>query len=80
VRNVTITLAEEVAQWARVWAARHNSSVSRLVGEMLQKMMLEENGYEAAMQEYLSREPAVINRQGRPYPARQDLHERDLLR
>ena len=31
-RNVTITLDEEVARWARVRAAEENSSVSRLDG------------------------------------------------
>ena len=32
-KNVTITLDEEVARWARVMAAEQNTSVSRLVGE-----------------------------------------------
>ena len=36
-KNVTITLDEEVARWARILAAEHNKSVSRLVGEMLRK-------------------------------------------
>jgi hypothetical protein len=36
-KNVTITLDEEAARWARIQAAEHNTSVSRLVGEMLLK-------------------------------------------
>jgi plasmid stability protein len=36
-KNVTITLDEEVARWARILAAEHNKSVSRLVGEMLRE-------------------------------------------
>lgn len=78
-RNVTITLDEEVAQWVRVWAARHNSSVSRLVGELLQQRMLEEQGYESAMNDFLSRPPKRLKESG-SYPARDDLHERNLLR
>jgi hypothetical protein len=32
--NVTITLEEEVARWARVWAAGHNTCVlNRIMGE-----------------------------------------------
>jgi len=34
-RNVTVTLEEEVAQWARMEAARRDTSVSRLLGEIL---------------------------------------------
>ena len=36
-KNVTITLKEEVARWARIKAAEKNTSVSRLVGEMLKR-------------------------------------------
>jgi len=40
-KNVTITLEEEVARWARIMAAKENTSVSRLVGELLREKMLE---------------------------------------
>lgn len=35
VRNITIKVAEEVAQWARVHAAKNGTSISRIVSEML---------------------------------------------
>jgi len=38
-RNVTITLEEEVALWIRIEAAKQETSVSRLVGEMLREHM-----------------------------------------
>jgi hypothetical protein len=38
-RNVTVTLDEEVAQWARIEAARRDTSVSRLLGELLREKM-----------------------------------------
>ena len=38
-RNVTITLSEEAAQWARKKAAEENTSVSRMVGRMLEDQM-----------------------------------------
>lgn len=78
-KNVTITLDEEVAQWARVWAAQHHTSVSRLVGEVLRQHMLEERGYEVAMKQYFSRRPKSLKKTGK-YPSRTELHERDLLR
>ncbi len=38
-RNVTVTLEEDVAKWARIEAARRDTSVSRLLGEMLKEKM-----------------------------------------
>jgi hypothetical protein len=38
-KNVTITLSEEVARWARKKAAEENTSVSKLVGRMLEDQM-----------------------------------------
>jgi hypothetical protein len=38
-RNVTVTLEQDVAQWARIEAARQDTSVSRLLGELLKKRM-----------------------------------------
>ncbi len=75
-KNVTITLDEEVARWARIRAAEQNSSVSRLVGEMLKEKMRAEEAYLLAMEQYLAKEPKVINKTGAPYPSREDLHER----
>jgi hypothetical protein len=36
---VTVTLEEDVAQWARIEAARRDTSVSRLLGELLKERM-----------------------------------------
>jgi hypothetical protein len=38
-RNITITVSEEAARWARRKAAEENTSVSRLVGRMLEEQM-----------------------------------------
>lgn len=78
-KNVTVTVDEDVALWARVYAARHGTSVSRLLGELLQERMLEEQGYEAAMQQYLSVAPRVLSASGR-YPTRDEIHERGSAR
>lgn len=74
-KNVTITLDEDVADWARIWAAKSRTSVSRLVGELLKRRMLEEAGYQAAMKQYLSRKPKLLKKSGK-YPSREALHER----
>lgn len=55
-KNVTITLDEEVARWARIRAAEENTSLSRLVGEWLREKMREEENYRISMQRYLDRQ------------------------
>lgn len=75
-KNVTITLDKKVASWARIRAAEQETSVSRLVGEMLKEKMLAEESYNAAMQYYLSKAPNLIKEPGTKYPAREKHHER----
>ncbi len=75
-KNVTITLDEEVARWARIEAAERNMSVSRLVGEMLREKMRDEQAYRLAMQQYLSQRPRKLKKAGARYPSREELHDR----
>ena len=74
-KNVTITLDEEVARWARIWAAREDTSVSRLLGQMLKERMMEERRHETARESFLSRSPLELKRKG-GYPSRDRVHER----
>jgi hypothetical protein len=78
-RNVTITLDEETARWARVEAAHRDMSVSRLIGELLREHMCVQATYEDAMRRYLARAPAVLKDTG-GYPGREELHDRAGLR
>ena len=66
-KNVTITLDEKTAAWARVYAAKHNTSVSRIVGEMLQQRMGELHEYDQAMRRFLAKAPVKLNRAGKRY-------------
>jgi hypothetical protein len=78
-RNVTITLDEETARWARVEAAHRDMSVSRLIGELLREHMRAQATYQDAMRRYLARAPTVLKDTGR-YPIREELHDRAGLR
>ena len=53
-KNVTVTMEDSVADWARMEAARRNTSVSRLVGELLAEKMRHDDAYERAMREALA--------------------------
>lgn len=79
-KNVTITLEEEVARWARVRAAEADTSVSRLVGEMLREKMTTEEGYRAARERFFAPEPRALRRRGEALPARDAVHDRSGLR
>lgn len=75
-RNVTITLDDETARWARVEAARRGTSVSQLVGSLLREHMEREESYEAAKKSYLAVKPRALKRRGR-YPTRDEIHRRE---
>lgn len=79
-RNVTVTLDEETARWARVEAARKDTSVSKLLGEILRERMAEDAAYASAMARYLAQAPGIHRQPGRPLPSRDDLHDRHGLR
>lgn len=77
-RNVTVTLEEDVARWARLEAARQDTSVSRLLGGILRQRMTESDQYEKSRRRYLARE-AFLKSDGR-YLSREETHDRDRLR
>ena len=79
-KNVTITLDEKTAAWARVYAARHNTSVSRMVDEMLQQRMGEFHEYDQAMRRFLTKAPVKLKRMAKRYATRDELHDRARLR
>jgi hypothetical protein len=74
-RNITISLEDRVARWVRVWAAKHDTSVSKLLSHMLEEKMEVEQEYSAAMEQFLGRTPVLLKKSGR-YPSRYSLHER----
>ena len=77
-RNVTVTLEEDVAQWARIEAARRDTSVSRLLGALLKERMSAQEGYDKAMRRALARKP-FLRSNGR-YLTREEAHDRARLR
>ena len=95
VRNVTISLEEDTARWARVRAAEADKSLSRYVAELLNRERCKKTEapspptdgpadvtdpeYVAAMERYFSR-PPFLHLGGDPLPRREDLYDRPVLR
>jgi hypothetical protein len=77
-RNITITLDENVARWARLEAAKQETSVSRLLGRILAERMAQQDEYRLAMRRALGRKP-FLRRDG-PYLSREEVHDRTRLR
>jgi hypothetical protein len=80
VKNITITLDEQTAAWARRHAAERDMSLSRYVGELLERTMRESGEYRQAMRSYLSRQPARLKKGKARYPRREELYDRRGLR
>lgn len=82
VKNITITLPEEVALWLRVRAARNERSVSRWLAELLEGMRRQEDEYDVAMERFLARarEPRKLEWVDGRKPTREELHDRAGLR
>jgi hypothetical protein len=77
-RNITITLEETVARWARIEAARNDTSVSRFLANLLKERMTEQDNYKAAKLRALARKP-FLKSDGR-YLSREEVHDRARLR
>ncbi len=78
-KNVTVSMDDSVADWARMEAARRNTSVSRLVGELLAEKMRNDDAYERAMNDWMSRERSWKS-DGAPYPKREEIYAERLDR
>ena len=77
-RNITITLEESVARWARMEAAKEDTSVSRLLARILEERMVQQDEYGRAMRRALDRKP-FLKTDGL-YLSREEAHERAHLR
>ena len=56
-KNVTISLPEDLARWLRVKAAEEDRSISRWIAELLERMRRQEDEYDAAMERCLAIKP-----------------------
>jgi hypothetical protein len=55
-KNVTITVDDAALEWVRIEAAKRNTSVSRLVGEMLAEKMHRVDSYARAAHDWATKE------------------------
>jgi hypothetical protein len=73
-QSITVTLDAQAVRWVRTEAARKQTSVSGLLGEILRERMLNEDGYESAMRRALKPKPFLNSKGGQS--SRADAHVR----
>ncbi len=82
-KNVTITVEDDVLEWARIEAAKRNSSVSRMLGDYMAEMRKRADAYEHAYQSWLASTqtplPAWAS-DGVRYPTREETYDRAAQR
>jgi hypothetical protein len=74
-RNITIRISDEAARWARRKAAEEDTSVSRLVGEMLERQMRITDEYWRAYDRWKSNHP-LAEHSAADRLKREEVHER----
>ena len=74
-RNITIKIPEETVLWARRRAAEENTSVSRLVAEMLEREMRMSDAYRQAFDRWKSHHP-IAQSGAAERLTRSEVHER----
>jgi len=78
--NITIKIESDLAQEAKVLAAKRGTSLSRLVAEQLMVMVREDQVYAAAKRRALRRLMRGYNLGWEKSANREDLHDRESLR
>ena len=81
-KNITITLDEETAEWVRSAAAAKGISVSRFAGDVLRQHLPQARDYELAMNRWLARRSLdrALTEPGEKLPSREELYDRGMLR
>jgi hypothetical protein len=74
-KNITIKISVEAAHWARRKAAEENTSVSKLVGRMLEQQMRQSDSYREAFERFKTYLPSARN-SATDRMTREDSHER----
>lgn len=77
--TITLTLDETTAEWAHRYAAKLNVSVTQFIENVVREKMICTQEYEDAMRRFFAVKPVNIS-DGKPYPKREELYDRKVLR
>lgn len=80
IQNVTLSLPRGLLRRVKVLAARRETSISRLMTDLLEELIAREDDYEGAARRHkaLLRRGFDMGTQGRATWSREELHDRSL--
>ncbi len=79
-KNVTITLEESAARWARVRAAEQGKSLSRFMADLVEDLRVRDDDYQKWLEVFRSVKPVRLREPGEKLPKREELYDRKVLR
>lgn len=80
-QNITVTMDESIARGVRVRATELNTSVSRVLGDILRGRMGHARGYASAMRAFLARKATPLRAIPEDtLPTRDEIYDRPHLR
>jgi plasmid stability protein len=81
-KNLTLTLDDQTAEWLRTAAAEKGVSLSRYAGEVLRNQLPQARDYELAMNRWLARRALdkPLRAPGEKLPTREEIYDRPVLR
>ena len=77
-QNITLAIPKEILIKVKVLAARRQTSVSRMLTQMLEKLVQQEDGYDHARRRHIQwlESGEDLGTHGHVEPRRDELHER----
>jgi predicted transcriptional regulator len=79
-KNITITLPDDIGRKTRLLAAEADTSMSQFLCRLVTEKIESEKEYQAAMTRFLRRSARLLQSEPTPYPDRDSLHDRHALR
>jgi hypothetical protein len=79
-KNITISMPDDLARKVRVLAAEADTSMSQYLCQLAAEKAAADDAYASAMERYLSRSRGGLNLAGQKLPTREEIHDRDALR
>ena len=79
-KNITITLDKQMADWLRLNAAKKGISVSRFMGDLVHERMREAHDYNEAMRRFFEHKPFHFGWADGGKPTRDEIHDRARAR
>ncbi len=73
-KNITISIPDDVASWVRTRIGKNDADISEMLTLWIREKMKTERDYQSAMQTFLEKLPRNLSN-GSAYPSRESLYQ-----